>query len=431
MKTIVVLTCILLAIVPDTVGQVPAPVFNIRPANQKYLRYFMVQNSFDSATVGYTVGELAMRNGSTWKRIYWNPVYDDVVLIGSPGQGSDMLLATALRTGPFTYQGEDSIRFYRMAWVNGFSCDPNVGPQGGGHGSGSNPDGTWSEDDWWRTMPGAIKDNSIYVLEYVNATTGVTGTIDSISIGQNGTESLCPHGGTDSQALFHRRLLSGMQIGASYYIRIRPSRYGPTPIGMSARQIGSWISTSYLFGRSGESIFRINFGERQVLASIYADSALYYIDSVYQATGVVVPTFDMPLPQAIRDTVVHRYMDSVFSSGVWHLENKPLPNPKHHAPVPGTSRDPTTKGWVISMFPNPASSTFLVRVENVRQRHKARVVVLNEIGQQIAVLDRDFERGTNMLELPVSELPTGLYHVLLFDGNGVPVKSLPGVVIGR
>jgi len=431
MKIMIWALCVIAAGSVCVSAQISEPVFNIRPVNQKYLRYFMVQHSFDSATVGYTAGELAIRNGRTWKRIYWIPIYDNIVHTGSPGQGSDMLLAAIMRTGHFIYHGEDSIRFYREAWINGFSCDPNTGPQGGGHGAGTNPDGTWSEDDWWRTVPGAIKDSSVYIMEYVDVATGATGMIDSISIGRNSAGSLCPHGGTDPDPFFHVRPLTGMENGSSYYIRIRPQRYGPTSIGMSARQIGSWINSSYLFGRSSESIFRINFGERQVLASVYADSALYYIDSVYQATGVVVPTFDMPLPQAIRDTIVHRYMDSVFSSGVWHLDNKPLPNPKHRAPEPGTSRDPTTKGWVITMFPNPASSTVLVRVENVRQRHKARVVVLNEIGQQIAVLDREFERGTNMVELPVSELPSGLYHVLLFDGNGVPVKSLPGVVIGR
>lgn len=432
MRTIVAFVFVLLFPLIPVVAQIPDPIFNIRPLNQKCLRYFMVQNSFDSATVGYTVGELALRSDSTWRRIYWIPIYDDVVHTGSPGQGSDMLLAAVMRTDAFIYHGEDSIRFYREASINGFSCDPNVGPQDGGHGAGTNPDGTWSEDDWWRTMPDAIKDSSVYIMEYVDSATGATGMIDSISIGRNSAGSLCPHGGTDPNPFFHVRPLTGMESGSSYYIRIRPQRYGPTPIGMSARQIGSWINSSYLFGRSSESVFRISFAERQVLTNAYADSALYYIDSVYHETGVVVPTFDMPLSQAVHDTIVRRYMDSVFSSGVWHLEDKPLPNPKPVVPEFGTSRDPMTKSWMITVFPNPASSSPLsIKVDNVRQRHKARLVLLNEVGQEIVALERMFERGTNTVELPASELPAGLYHILIFDRNGTPVKSLPGVIVGR
>lgn len=422
------------AITAGVVGvwaQIPEPVFNIRPVNQKYLRYFMVQNSFDSATVGYTAGELALRSGGAWKRIYWIPIYDDIVHTGSPGQGSDMLLAAVMRTEVFTYQGEDSIRFYREASINGFTCDPGVGPQGGGHGAGTNPDGTWSEDDWWRTLPGAIKDSSVYIMEYVDSATGATGMIDSISIGRNSAGSLCPHGGTDPDPFFHARPLAGMENGSSYYIRIRPQRYGPTPIGMSARQIGSWISSSYLFGRSSESIFRISFVERRILSDDYADSALYYIDSVYHATGYVVPTSDMPFSQEVHDTIVHRYMDSVFSSGHWHLESKPLPGLKRTAPDSFIYHDPGMRDWVITMFPNPSSSSFIIRVGNVRQSHQARLILLNEVGQEIVVLERMFERGTNTVDLPASELPTGLYHILIFDRNGTPVKSLPGVIVGR
>lgn len=407
---------------------VPHPVYNINPVDQRYLRYFWVQNAFDSAVVGYTIGELALRSETGWNRIFWQPMYDDIVLTGSPGQGSDMALAVVLKSATFVYGNEDSLRFYRMAYVSSYGCDPEKGPHQGGNGNGSGPNGSWTVDDWWTTVTGSIKDRSVFVLEAVDTLTGQAVTFDSVLVDSNASGPVVGRSGTDIHGCFHQRYVTGLASGRPYYFRIRPKRFGTTPVGMSARQLGSWINLSYLFSRSDTSIFRIPMWEKDVLSDIYDSLALAYVDSVYQMTGRVPPTWDMPVARDVHDTILRRYFDTVSTDGsTIYIVEKQLPNLKVYSTTDSyqpLAMDGMMSSWVVAVSPNPVTTIASLSVVGVRQPHNVHVSIFDATGQRVYDSTFHLTIGATSHDIDVAALARGLYHVIIRDRNGVAVRSV-------
>lgn len=302
-------------------AQSPDKVFNIRPADQEFLRYNRIVNSFATAIVAYEVGEFEIGSGSTWQRVCWNWIEADRRFKGDTARGADYSLASVLESSRFQFNNQDSARFYRMASLNNRNCDNTKPPSQGGHGNGGGNQGGRTEDDWWSTLPNDVHDTSVFVIEVVRDSDNVVvGSIDSVWIGANPSSAIVPHSGTSPNELYHVRDLPDIDNNTSYYFRIKPIQFGASPYGMSALQYGLWINLGYIRMRDSVDIDRFDPSTNSALLNEYADSALAFIDSVYWATGTMPNTFDMPLFGADHDTVISRYYDSVeVVPGLWSL----------------------------------------------------------------------------------------------------------------
>lgn len=411
--------------------------FNIRAQDQAFLRYNRVVNPFDTSIVGVEAGEFEIGGAATWGRVNWKWIQADKRFQGQSTLGADYSLAAVLESEPFLYQGQDSVRFYRMAFVNNRGCDPGTPPSGGGHGNGSGVDGSWTDNDWWSTVPNDIRDTSIFVIEVVRATDGVVvGTIDSVRIGANPTSSVVPHSGTAPSDLYHQRTLNGLSVNTSYCFRIKPVRYGTSAHGMSALQFGMWINLGYIRERDSVNVDRFDPATNSALLIEYADSALAFIDSVYWSTGEIPSTEDIPLFGAQYDTLIHRYYDSVeISPGMWALEVKPRPSSK---PAPtGRARaltDTQTKRmatWDAVVYPNPSHGEPTVRFSDATFNTDVRIKVVDNTGRTVYETSQYLPRR-EVVDHPLrSDLPAGTYAVVCYDFSGRPNVLLRMVVAGN
>lgn len=420
----------LLLVVSPCNAQSPNKVFNIRPANQEFLRYNRIVNSFATAIVAYEAGELEVGSDSTWQRVVWNWIEADRRFQGDTSRGADYSLASVLESSRFQYNNQDSVRFYRMASLNNGNCDNQKPPSQGGHGNGNGNQGAWTEDDWWSTLPNDIHDTSVFVIEVVRDSDDVVvGSIDSVWIGANPSSSVVPHGGTSPNELYHVRDLPDLDNNTSYYFRIKPIRYGVSPYGMSALQYGMWINFGYIRKRDSVDVDRFDPATNSALLIEYADSALAFIDSVYWTTGTMPNTFDMPLFGADHDTLIRRYYDSVeVAPGLWSLVVKPRPSAKQPASTNHVSQPPSAFSykveWDVTVFPNPVHDIATVQYTHITFKSEARIRVVDNVGVTVFQTTHVLPQ-CDSIELPLNlSLPVGTYSIIVYDYLGHPHKVL-------
>lgn len=428
-----VMLCLLVT-AEQSLAQSPNKVFNIRPADQEFLRYNRIVNAFSASIVGYEAGEFEIGSGNAWQRVNWKWIEADRRFRGDSARGADYSLASVLETERFVYNSQDTVRFYRMASLNNRDCDYQKPPSQGGHGNGSGTAGAWTDDDWWSTLSNNITDTSIFVIEIVrDLGDSVVGSIDSVWIGANPSTTLVPHGGTEPNGLFHSRDLPTLVNNTSYYLRIKPTRLGTSPNGMSALQYGMWINFGYIRMRDSVDVDRFDSSTNSALLYEYADSALAYIDSVYWATGTMPTTFDMPLFGADHDTLVSRYYDSVeVAPGLWSLVVKPRPSSKQPASANHVSLPPSAfsfiSEWDVTVFPNPIHGTATLQYTNVTFKTDVSIRVVDNIGMTVYETTQTLPQLSSV-DVPLHlTLPEGTYSLVFYDYLGHPHKVLRVVV---
>lgn len=244
----------------------------ITVGEHRFLWYAEMRNTFDSATLRYTIGEVVLHTSSSNA----NPIFlaisaHDAALHRYPGsiipgidqQGTDTVLQHHARTVAFSVppSGESSVSFLRLPHIE--TCHPFA------HQETTDTEGQWDPRRARFTVgKGRIHDTTSFIVELIDDNSGARlCTLDSITVLPNPHSDVVPCIGT--QAL--EPIRSAIQLPASakgktVYIRVRPVRYGPTPHGMVLSRYPSPVPLTRL----------LNHG------AISPDSNEYWLDHDYQ-----------------------------------------------------------------------------------------------------------------------------------------------------
>jgi hypothetical protein len=71
----------------------------------------------------------------------------------------------------------------------------------------------------------------------------------------------------------------------------------------------------------------------------------------------------------------------------------------------------------FSTYPNPASDVVNVSL-NMVNNGKASIAIINAVGQQVSVENRELASGSNLISLNTSALPSGIYLVVVTTASG-------------
>lgn len=224
-------------------------LFDTTPELNRYLWYHQIVNTFDSAVVTYEVGEFALHRSNGLERIFNRISRSDFAagsegkaIAGSSGRGIDPVLSSLAQTRPFLLPLQpSSMSFARVLQAS--TCD-DIGSNPTG-GSGSNGQYT-PRDQQYLAGRGRILDTSEFVLEVVDASTGIVyGRLDSVGLIPNPTTDVARRYGTEpDKAVRSMVALPEQAAGKTVYIRVSVRRWGPSPYGMVLRRAHHGISLS-------------------------------------------------------------------------------------------------------------------------------------------------------------------------------------------
>lgn len=281
---LVVVACILMSVS----GKAGDTLFNYRESDAIYLRYLTSVNSFDSASVVYSLGELQLTGSSSSRRI----PFDDSILIATEGrlnpnvQGIQTSLLPYARSKTFTIAStEDSLRYYRCLTI-------------------ANIDTLLRRTSSWR-----CQDRTEYVLQLVRSSNdSVLATIDSV--GLDSTMSISDTlkaFGTSVGAWCRSYNVNTSDKGFSVYLQLVPKRWGATPDGLTL------ISTQRPFS---ESVF-YNCGSSTpdsarwvALRSKLCEKFLEFAAASWDSECAVPIPPDILLPKSFMETYTDLYYEA-------------------------------------------------------------------------------------------------------------------------
>jgi hypothetical protein len=82
------------------------------------------------------------------------------------------------------------------------------------------------------------------------------------------------------------------------------------------------------------------------------------------------------------------------------------------------------RGATLSLYPNPASTSFLLQATGLPEAATAKLELLNVVGQVVYQGQAAVQRGTMQHAVPVAALPVGLYTLRLHIAGEVVVRQL-------
>ncbi len=225
-------------------------VFAVKPENYRYLFYGEYANTFDSARVVCTFGEVRCQTGSITRRLplrvserQWKEEHSFECRPGDTSQGRAWSLENSIRTANFAVPQQGGvIAFFRMANAeNGVGCSYQGGTDL------SNTPTNWRDAQVSVARGGWIEDTTTFIVELVNVTDATVFTLDSLALWGEAGSMRMRYGGSSLRSVEFSRQLPVPCYGDSVYVRFVAYRNGPTPAGVTARVFSSIVSYSTLY----------------------------------------------------------------------------------------------------------------------------------------------------------------------------------------
>jgi hypothetical protein len=289
MKTaLMCIVCLTLGSLPST-GAPGDTLFAYRDTDAAYLRYLASVNSFDDASVMYTVGELELVGPSGIRRV----VFDDSALAASEGvtdpntQGIQSLLLPFARSRTFTLaSNETTIRFFRSL-------------------SMTNVDTLLRRTASWRSS-----DRTEYVLRLVRASDdSVLAIVDSVGFDSTLTMSDTVSAyGPNVSVWCRAHSVDAVHRGVPVYLQLVPKRWGPTPHALTLVSVQRPFSESVYYdcGMSAPDSARWSALRARLL-----ERFMQYAAAMWSSECKVPVPPAITLPPGFMETYADLYYDVV------------------------------------------------------------------------------------------------------------------------
>lgn len=289
----------------------------ITRSDRAWLTYAQVVNAFDSATVGYSFGEIRVLHSSKSRlRVSLTPRSGYTsVYAGQSASGYDSELSRQLETHEFIAREGDSLQFFRevSVWL------PCIGEYTSDPFSPSDMAAVAAEPRLRYFGLGGVEsilDDSRWCDRLVDAVSGeALATLDSVGIGPNGSRRIATPYGTEPLETVRTVPLPASSAGRRVRLRIDVYRNGPTPVGMTLRFVSHHYSLSSVrsYASDGTRILRTDDAARRCDSLTIVRAAQHY-DSILARDGCV-----LELETAIRfsnDTLLRSFLARYFDNVV-------------------------------------------------------------------------------------------------------------------
>ncbi len=260
-------------------------VLGTNAKNIGYLRYFHLENKFESASVNYLFGEIRIINVRAKLLVpLTNRINEENAVEGIKSQGIDSFLLIKTCTNTFRFKPNSHIKFLRKLYLselngqNTLMNNPNQEAEN---------DYESKYDNNWIVSKNSIKDQTEFLMEIVkvNDPSSIY-VIDSVGVDENNDQVVAPRYGWKPDKINHIRRLPNEFANQDVYIRVKPIRYGRTNKSLTMRTVPHWISKSALAENEGLLNSKVASEEftRKLLNKFFNESLLY-CDSVKTTTG--------------------------------------------------------------------------------------------------------------------------------------------------
>jgi hypothetical protein len=414
-------------------------VFSIRPNNVDYLRYLHIQNQFDSAIVGYTIGEFRIISSGNESKIALSSFPNEFTDIeGDSTIGIDPILLPLTRTASFTLPSSGEVKFYRELMVTGIPC--NTEYKGGSTGGGT---GGW-QDAHWIIGSHKILDQTEFVVEIIRESDNtIIGTIDSVGVLPNPATKLALRYGTEPDSINHHCLLPSGYGGTKVYLRVSPRRNGPTPYGLVMRKITSWVSLSTLFERSPTSILKCSHSDLDTLRTRYVNEVIDYSDSVKLATGSLPGNFKLFLQDSVHTAAYlnRYYVDSSYTDSTYgniraweEKDSLQFATEYYSSPILTLVKSQTAEiqlqASIESISPNPITDDkALVKINVIDNQNviNSALVLYSYAGNKIATLWSGSLRDET-ISVSLKQYNNGVYFLFLENYDGKQIDKIKLII---
>jgi len=384
------------------------PVFQIKPENIDFLRYFFISNLYDSAKVIYKFGEVKLISGDNTNFINLVHSLDTVEgksRFGTSEQGISYDLQSLARTENFVIPntGFPKITFFRGINESGQPGKPDRYFYGYGKGE-------WD-----------IADRTEFVLQLVNANDDVVmAVLDSVVSMPNSDPQADSLFGTNPYIVFHEWAIPPLYWDSTVYLRVSPRRYGPTPLGLIMSEQSLWANYGSLVDLSGANLGMEN---QNMLDSLCWLELTSYLDSVILATGKL-PHHNYHIPQ--KHFYEHR--QKYYSDWAMKIINQDTIYTKSYSnsDYKYTDYDLNNKSHKESIKIHKIyfeRDTLFVEINSLIMTRAKIKIFGNSKRESIEVWKGAIKVGENEIKASITNLPTGYYLVIFEDINRVSSKS--------
>ncbi len=434
MAAILLLFCCLHTSNATLSAHVADAVFAIQPDNVKYLRYLRYENTFDTATVSYTFGEIRLMYNGQVQKIPLSTFSGELKAItGAMTQGEDATLLPLGTSTTFTIPSDHpaEVAFYRE--MAGYVPCGTLRPGEPGGGSG-----TW-EDNHWAVGAGRIPDVTEWVLHIVRASDDkVVGTLDSVGVRPNPSTIFANYYGTTPGRMNHVRTIPSGLAGTTVYLRVSPRRYGPTPLGMALNKMTSWVSFSTLFEYTPTARTLCTDEDIAYIQDKYFSELLSFTDSTMLATGTTPNLYFTTHNKAQSAIYRQRYMiDTVINNTPRIFEKDSLTFASEYWSTPlvkssaGEAHNRLGSSLYIgSITPNPvAGSAVAVSFAGPFPTSRCTLELYAADGRKVGELWSGIA-SAQPLDINLGRLEHGTYFLVLCNANGLRVDARK-MMVGR
>ncbi|MFW6222400.1 MAG: hypothetical protein ACOC3T_02185 [Bacteroidota bacterium] len=394
--------------------------YAVSPEDQKYLTYLHYNNTFDSASTTYKIGEIRTISGNdtAYHNIHYY-YFDYQMLVGIPDQGVDTLLQQFGHTEDLTYSDGAKLKFYRL-----LNCDQLCGEEFDPEGDDIGGTGDWRAD-YWRVGRGTVLDRTEWVLQMVDAQTdSVLAVLDSVGVAPNPNSALAQRYGTDPDYANHEADLPEQYENRRIYLRISPRRYGPTPYGMDMNFITIPASLSTYYEISPNGFKKTTSQCDSLLREKFFDYLIDYCDSMFVNYGHLGGGLQFAVFAEGKDSIINnRYfnIDTVLEGGqiIWKLKAPPYGKKRLPDEYLPPYRD-IEKIEITGVGPNPIrNSDFEIKISCANIREEAEVILLNISGDEYKIWGGVLDKASNVIRINLEEqLYQGVYTLCVRLLNG-------------
>lgn len=240
------------------------PQFDTSLFAKRYLWYLQLENAFDSCRLMYTFGEIEVLDST--QSLHHLPFLsvrrDEIIprcIYGNDETGIDEILQSRCTSHPFIAPPKGFIRFFRMTegiipcWVYGEVRDTLI----------RLPAPINTIERGFKVPQGCILDTTEFIVELIQlADDQVLAVLDSIGVLPNPTTPYPTRYGTEPLLRTVTRPLPASSWGKAVYLRIKPRRHGPTPLGLALRKYSAGWCLSLLYPNDDTLAYYPRYMER-------------------------------------------------------------------------------------------------------------------------------------------------------------------------
>jgi hypothetical protein len=421
--------------------------FSIKPEEHRVLWYAQFRNTFDSAQVSYTFGEL-QRHTSSGSQPVWlaisggdalNKNHPGVQIVGQDEIGVDNVLLNAARSVPFLIPEDGAqLSFMRVAQAETCYDVPE---------SDRSESGDWNpSQSRFMAGKGRVLDTSVFILEIVDVgTQSVLCIVDSIAILPNPHSLYAPRVGSYPDSVYRRFInLPSSTWGKIVFARVRVERYGPTDFGMVMSRFNQPVALSMQWNNNqllqDSSVSFSDTPFQLALHEAWFQQFMAYVASHVDSTGCLPALRVLGYRHAIgshqqsyKDSVLNawfsqspqpdcRVHDEVMHEWYMLTTDTVVGYPKHHQATTRSSGVPVD---IAIEFRNDVIQV----TNNDRREHSLTFSLLDLQGRLVAHGKWSAVRPEQTIERNVTDLPIGPYVVVVTASQ--TTRSVLPIVVYR